>query len=91
MATRTTYCQCGAMIKLTTDSRQAMEGAMSIWWREHMGDGHGPATKAQALAGRRRNEYHGPAPADAACPVCGGVDSQCPCNLYPPEATHATP
>lgn len=64
MATRTTYCQCGAMIKLTFDNVKALDGAMAIWWREHQGAGHGPATRAQALAGRERNEYHGPAPAE---------------------------
>ena len=62
--TRTTYCQCGAMIKLTTTSVKALDGAMAIWWREHQGDGHGPATRQQALAGRQRNEYHGPAPVE---------------------------
>lgn len=64
MPTRTTYCQCGAMIKLTTTSTNAktLDGAMKIWWAEHKGDGHGPATRAQALAGRKRNEYSGPAP-----------------------------
>ena len=56
MPTRTTYCLCGSMIKLTTTNAKALDGAMAIWWREHQGDGHGPATRQQALAGRRRNE-----------------------------------
>ncbi len=64
MAVRTTYCQCGAMIKLTADSATVLDGAMSIWWHEHQGDGHGPATRQQALAARERNEdmHHAPPP-----------------------------
>lgn len=51
MPTRTTYCQCGAMIKLTCP-RKAQEGVMAIWWSVHQGDGHGPATRAVALRTR---------------------------------------
>jgi hypothetical protein len=47
------------MIKLTADNVKALDGVMAIWWCEHQGDGHGPATRAQSLAGRRRNEYYG--------------------------------
>jgi len=52
------------MIKLTTSSTsaKALDGAMAIWWSEHKGAGHGPATRAMALAARMRNEYSGPAP-----------------------------
>ena len=57
MATRTTYCQCGAMIKLTIDNVKMLDGAMNIWWRSHQGAGHGPATRAQALAARESNQY----------------------------------
>ena len=64
MATKTTYCQCGAMIKLTADSVKALDGVMAIWWSEHQGPDHGPATRAQGLAARDRNEYHGPAPVE---------------------------
>lgn len=56
MPTRTTYCQCGAMIKLTADTAKALDGAMAIWWREHQGDGHGPATRAMALQARAAEE-----------------------------------
>lgn len=56
MPTKTTYCLCGSMIKLMATSAKALNGAMAIWWSEHQGDGHGPATRQQALAGRRRNE-----------------------------------
>ena len=52
------------MIKLTVETKRALDVAMNIWWRKHQGDGHGPATRAQALAGRERNEYHGPEPAE---------------------------
>lgn len=56
MPTRTTYCQCGAMIKLTWPSTKALDGVMAIWWREHQGDGHGPATRAEALRTRAAEE-----------------------------------
>ena len=72
MLTKTTYCQCGAMIKLTADSTKALDGAMAIWWREHQGDGHGPATRAQALAARERNEYEADN-TNPPCPVCGAA------------------
>jgi len=64
MATRITYCQCGARVKLTIDNVKVMDGVMAIWWREHQGAGHGPATRAEAQAGRDRNEYHGLAPVE---------------------------
>jgi len=51
------------MIKLTAANADALIGALIIWWRGHHGEGHGPATRQQALAGRRRNEYHGTAEA----------------------------
>jgi hypothetical protein len=46
------------------DNAKHIDGAMAIWWSEHQGEGHGPATRQQALAGRRSNEYHGPAPVE---------------------------
>jgi hypothetical protein len=64
MVSRTTYCLCGSSIKLTCSNIKSLDGAMAIWWSEHQGDGHGPATRAQALAGRQRNEYRGPAPVE---------------------------
>jgi hypothetical protein len=45
------------MIKLTIDNVKMLDGAMNIWWRSHQGAGHGPATRAQALAARESNQY----------------------------------
>lgn len=56
MAVRTTYCQCGAMIKLNAPSAKMLDAAMAIWWRDHQGDGHGPATRAEALRARAAEE-----------------------------------
>ena len=66
MATRTTYCLCGAMIKITCTSEHELSMVMTTWWRGHQGNGHGMATQQLALDARRRNEYHGPAPVELA-------------------------
>lgn len=52
MPTKTTHCTCGSSIKLTAASQKALDGVMALWWREHQGDGHGPATAAQARKAR---------------------------------------
>lgn len=54
MPTKMTYCLCGSTIKLTTVSQMTLDGVMFLWWREHQGDGHGPATAAQARRARDR-------------------------------------
>lgn len=55
MPTKQACCQCGSTIKLTATSQKALDGAMAIWWGGHQGEGHGPATSAEARRARDKS------------------------------------
>lgn len=50
------YCLCGATASASSDVRSFAEGVIELFDQFHQGDGHGPATPAQARAARRRAE-----------------------------------
>lgn len=53
---KTEYCKCGASISLMGTSKQALSKAIALWREEHVGDGHGPATRQVAYMARIRSD-----------------------------------
>ena len=49
-AKRTVACKCGSTMSITWSPYEdrSVDKAFDWFWREHSGDGHGPATLAEA-------------------------------------------
>lgn len=60
------YCLCGSTAIASSNLRSFAEGVIELFDQFHQGDGHGPATPAQARAARRRADR------DAAAEVSRG-------------------
>ena len=56
MAETRRYCLCGGAATATSGNADMVQGISDMFDTVHAGDGHGPATAAQARAARRRNE-----------------------------------
>ena len=50
-------CRCGSTLSISwSPPDAAVDRAFAWFWREHDGEGHGPATLAQAGVARRKAE-----------------------------------
>jgi hypothetical protein len=52
----TRYCRCGASMRGSVTPPAAARRVVALFDEFHTGEGHGPATAAQAAAARRREE-----------------------------------
>lgn len=48
------YCLCGAALHARSRPASTAQTLAAVFAGQHTGDGHGPATPAQAAAARRR-------------------------------------
>lgn len=54
--TATRYCLCGASLTVRSSPASVADHVLGCFDNLHLGDGHGPASQAQAARARRKAE-----------------------------------